>query len=92
MGVKNLATDQGLLFSYDQAGPVTFWMKNMLIPIDLVWLKDKAVIGWEENMRPDKGERVYPSPGAIDLVLEVAEGTIKRCEIEIGMRILNSKF
>lgn len=87
MGVKNLASDQIMTFPFDKSSVQTFWMKNMLMPIDLIWLDNKKVIGWEENMLPDNGQRVYQSPGPANLVVEAAAGTIKRCEIEINTDI-----
>lgn len=87
MGIKNLPSDQAMIFPFDKSSVQTFWMKNMLMPIDLIWLNDNKVIGLEENMLPDNGERIYQSPGPVNLVVEAAAGTIKRCEIKINTDI-----
>jgi len=87
MDIKNLASDQALVFPFDKSDIKTFWMKNMLIPIDLIWLNESKVIGWEENMLPDNGERIYQSPSPANLVVEAAAGAVKRCKIELNIGI-----
>lgn len=91
MGIKNLPSDQAMIFPFDKSNRQTFWMKNMLIPIDLIWLNDKKVIGLVEKMLPDNGERVYQSPAPANLVVEAAAGAVKRCEIEINS-VMSSEF
>lgn len=87
-GVKKLNSNQAMLFPFTEAQSKTFWMKGMLIPIDLVWLKQNEVVGLEENMLPDNGLTFYSSPAPVDLVLEAATGTVKRCEIKVGLKLI----
>ena len=38
MSVRHLPAHTGMLFIFDQDGPVAFWMKDTLIPLDMVFL------------------------------------------------------
>ncbi len=87
-GIKKLNSDQAMLFPFTEAQIKNFWMKGMLIPIDLVWLKQNEVVGLEENMLPDNGSTIYPAPAPVDLVLEAASGAVKRCEIKVGSKLI----
>ena len=35
---EHLGKDRGMLFTFDQAQPWTFWMKNTKIPLDIIWM------------------------------------------------------
>lgn len=37
---QSMPTDQGMLFVFEQNYPHSFWMKNTLIPLDMVWLNE----------------------------------------------------
>ena len=41
---EHLAKDRGMLFTFDQAQPWTFWMKNTKIPLDIIWMNEKKQI------------------------------------------------
>lgn len=48
-----LPKDRGMLFIYENEGIHSFWMKNVLIPLDIIWLdKDKKVVYIAENCQP----------------------------------------
>jgi uncharacterized membrane protein (UPF0127 family) len=49
----NLKPDEGMLFPYDSPRILSFWMKDMKFPIDILWLNaDKEVVHIEENLQP----------------------------------------
>jgi uncharacterized membrane protein (UPF0127 family) len=84
VGHAPLKSGEGMLFLFPTPTQKTFWMKDMTYPIDIIWIRDGKVIGIAEDAQPDNGEVVYPSPGAVDSVLEVAAGERKRLGIEVG--------
>ncbi len=87
IGKEYLGESQGMLFIYKQPQQVTFWMKDMLIPIDIIWIENRRIKGFQENLLPDNGEKLYYSPGKIDYVLEIKAGEAARKGIRVGEKI-----
>ena len=54
-GRLNLASDNGMLFVFAKkdTSPI-FWMKNMLFPIDIIWIDDEKVVQIDKNIKPPK--------------------------------------
>jgi|WetSurMetagenome_2_1015567.scaffolds.fasta_scaffold08716_8 uncharacterized protein len=44
MGRESLDKDQGMLFVYGEEGIYTFWMKNTLIPLDMIWIDGNGTV------------------------------------------------
>lgn len=83
----------GMLFIYDQPHPVSFWMRNTLIPLDMVFLDDKGVIRHiHRNARPlDETPVPGASVGDPDpdrlMVLEIAGGEADRLGLKLGQSL-----
>ena len=95
-GCKYVPENSGMYFGpFDtaQGQNATFWMKNMLIPIDIIWLKDNQVVGIEKNVpsfpldTPDEELPNYTSPEPVDAVLEVGAGMAEEYGIKEGSEI-----
>lgn len=90
MGRTELADGTGMLFIYGAEVNPTMWMKNMLIPLDMVFIgEDLKINHIEENVNPcnltdDKGCARYQSPVASSLVLELPAGYAKSNSIVVG--------
>ena len=86
---KALAPDRGMLFLFPQAGPQSFWMRNTLIPLDIVYIgEDGKVVSISRNARP-LDERPLPSAGPAKYVLEVAAGRAAQIGLLPGDRVLH---
>jgi uncharacterized membrane protein (UPF0127 family) len=86
---KGLLENEGMLFIFDQDAPHTFWMKNMLIPLDIIWIdQSKRIIDIKTNIAPCQGpcENIIPS-GAARYVLEVNSGFAERNAVKVGERV-----
>lgn len=52
-GRTSLATDAGMLFVFNEEGLRSFWMKDTLIPLDMIWLDgSKRIVDIETNVSP----------------------------------------
>jgi|SRR3989344_1325239 len=84
---------EGMLFIFDNPALSSFWMKEMLIPIDIIWIRQGVIVGYTENIEPpasatpDNFLLRYPSPIAVDAVLEVTAGFALRHNLEVGDKI-----
>lgn len=86
-GREFLAEDEGMLFVFDEPDYYIFWMKDMLIPIDIVYLEKYNIVELVKNMPPPKlGESpaVHKPLNRADMVLEVSAGLSEKYGWEIG--------
>lgn len=88
-GKTNLSDEYGMLFVFDREQAHVFWMKGMEVPIDILWIKDGYIKGSHVIVQPEPGVedshlRQYPSPGAVDFVLEVRAGLMKQNNWRVG--------
>lgn len=86
---KSLADDRGMLFPFEPPQPVAFWMKNTLIPLDMVFIKDGVVQAITANVPPCTSDPCtsYPSFKVIDNVLELRGGLAEKLGLKVGDRI-----
>ncbi len=82
-GRESIGLNEGMYFIFDTPGLYVFWMKGMKIPIDLVWISNGKIVGFEENMRPptdsnlpDAALKNYYPPEPVDRVLELHAGRV----------------
>jgi uncharacterized membrane protein (UPF0127 family) len=87
-GRDTLADDTGMLFVYQTAAQPGFWMKDMQIPIDILWIAADAVVQIDANVPPPTatgGNIVEINPARpVDAVLEVPAGYAGRQNLEVG--------
>ena len=87
-GCSELPTGTGMYFPYSEPQIVQFWMKDMLIPLDFVWIHNAEIIGLEQNVPPaaarDEDPPRYQPPAPITGVLEIPAGTIANLDIAVG--------
>ena len=71
---SELAEDRGMLFDFQKPQMLSFWMKNTLIPLDMIFLdKDWKVVDIIKNAQPCKSEKceLYVSKFPAKYVVEV---------------------
>lgn len=86
---KSLPDNQGMLFVFEREDLYSFWMKNMQIPLDIIWIdKDKRIVDIKTNVPPckDSCRGLTPRENA-QYVLEVSAGFVERNKIRIGDRV-----
>ncbi len=77
-GVTKLASDQALLMIFPKEDKWGIWMKDMKIPIDIVWLNsDKKVVYIVKNASPDVSTSETFTPKSVaKYVIELPAGTV----------------
>ncbi len=89
---KKLPEGHGMLFDFKIVQPVTFWMHNTYIPLDMIFIGgDGRVLRIAENAKP-LSDRLIPSGGPVRAVLEVIAGTARRLGIAPGDRVTGAMF
>lgn len=84
-----LAENAGMLFVFDEPGPVGMWMLNTLIPLDMIFIAaDGRIANIAERTKPKSLETVGSAGPAVG-VLEVLGGTAARLGIRPGDRVIH---
>jgi len=89
---KSLPAGAGMLFVYDRPQPVAFWMKNTLIPLDMVFIgADGRVNGVHASAIPGD---LTPVPGPPDtlMVLEIRGGLARRLGLAEGAELRHPRL
>ena len=81
---EEMAADHGMVFDFQAERPVSFWMRNTYISLDMVFIRDGGeVLNVAENTTTLSDESV-PSAGPVRYVLELIAGTADRIGLEPG--------
>ncbi len=89
-GREALASDEGMLFIFEDSGKHPFWMKGMKIALDLIWISGDKVVDVMGNIAPptagqsDVALPIYQTKEPADRVLEVNAGTAQNLNIKVG--------
>jgi uncharacterized membrane protein (UPF0127 family) len=84
---KSLAPNAGMLFLYPNEQQVAFWMKNTLIPLDMLFLKTDGSIARIAHNAVPLDETPIPSNAEVRAVLEVNGGTAAALGIKEGDKV-----
>jgi uncharacterized protein len=81
---SRLADDAGMVFVFEEPSVQRFWMKNTLIPLDMIFIgADRKIVGVVENAAPEtETERMVGAPS--QYVLEIGGGLSARLGIRRG--------
>jgi uncharacterized protein len=87
MNRKSMEENQGMLFIFPYERMQSFWMRNTLIPLDMLFInKDKAIITIHKNTKT-LSTQSYPSTAPALYVVEVVGGFTDRHNIVVGDKI-----
>ncbi len=83
----SLAADAGMMFDFQTPQLIAMWMKNTLIPLDMLFIDDRGrIVFIAENTTPESLDTIAP-PSPARAVLEVAGGTAARLKLAVGDRV-----
>jgi hypothetical protein len=84
---KEIGETEGMLFLYAPAEPVSMWMRNTYISLDMVFIAAGGkVVRIVERTEP-LSERLIGSGGTVAAVLELKAGTAARLGLKYGDRV-----
>jgi uncharacterized protein len=91
-GRDSIEENQGMLFPMPVPTLPVFWMKGMLMPIDIVWIKGDEVVDITAEAQPQPGVsdaklKTYSPKKPADWVLELKAGWAARNGLKIGDKI-----
>jgi uncharacterized membrane protein (UPF0127 family) len=87
---EKINPDQGMLFVFEKERRHSFWMKNMVISIDILWLnKEKQIVHIEERVPPCREDPCpsYASKIPAMYVLELKAGSVEEGKVKLFDRI-----
>jgi uncharacterized membrane protein (UPF0127 family) len=86
---KSLDENSGMLFALGTPNYYAFWMKDMLFPIDIIWIADDQVVDISKNLPVPQGNNPpsYSPAEPANYVLEVNAGYADRYGIKIGDKV-----
>lgn len=92
MFVERLETGTGMLFLYGQPQPISMWMKNTLIPLDMLFVASDGRITRVARDTKPRTLGTISSLGLVTAVIEIGGGEARRLGIEPGDRVLHPAF
>lgn len=89
---EELAEGHGMLFIYPGEGPVSMWMRNTYLSLDIIFIRGNGEIAAIETDAKPLSSELMSSETAVHAVLEVPAGTTEKLGIEIGDRVRHDTF
>jgi len=86
MGRKRLAENSGMLFIFGSEKPLSFWMANTYIPLQVAFIGNDGTIGQVEDMVPLSTKAVRSS-GSYRYALEVNGGWFEKNNVKVGEKV-----
>jgi uncharacterized membrane protein (UPF0127 family) len=89
---RSMPADQGMLFDFGRVEPVSMWMQNTYLPLDMLFIRaDGSIARIAANTEP-LSTRTIPSGEPVLAVLELNAGTAARLGIKAGDRVEHPLF
>lgn len=89
---KSLPEGQGMLFDFKIDQPVSFWMHNTYIPLDMIFINGRGRVAHVVENATPMSDRLIPSQYPVRAVLEVIAGTADKLGIAVGDQVSGSIF
>lgn len=88
MGRDNLPEKRGMVFVFRPQKKVTFWMKDTLISLDMIFINNGKIVKITKNAIPNRVDVFYPSGFEVTEVIEVNGGFADKFMIESGDTVI----
>ena len=92
MFVRDMGPDYGMLFIYPESQPISMWMKNTYIPLDMLFVDDKGrIVKVVENTKPESLDTI-DSGGVVRGVIELNAGIASKLHLRPGSLVIHPAF
>lgn len=89
---KQMPPDQGMLFDFGTVRPVSMWMENTPLPLDMLFIQGDGTISHiRENAVPYSRD-VIDSRGPVKFVLEINGGRARSLGIKVGDKVISRRI
>lgn len=88
----DLADDAGMMFDYKTPREIVMWMKNTLIPLDMVFVSPDGVVHRVAQWTTPLSLEAIPSHGIVRAVIELKGGMTQRLGITRGSKVVHEIF
>ncbi|MCK5460627.1 DUF192 domain-containing protein [Candidatus Gracilibacteria bacterium] len=80
---KSMPLDKGMLFIFEAETLKTFWMKNTLLPLKIIWISEEGIVVDIQNAEPCRANpcKTYRGKSNAKMVLEVNQSVLETLEI-----------
>lgn len=89
---RQMAADAGMLFDFKRDGPVAMWMRNTLIPLDMLFVDREGIVRHIHERAVPMSEAIISSEENVRAVLELNGGTAARLGLKKGDRLVHAMF
>jgi len=89
---ESLPTSAGMLFVYERPGAPSFWMRNTLIPLDMIFIRPDGTVQHIHDEAVPLDETPISGGDGVLAVLEINGGLAERMGIEEGSEVRHPAF
>lgn len=87
-GLSSIPPDYGMFFIFDGSDYISIWMKDMLFPIDIIWIdENNKIVRIEKNISPETYPKIFTAPVKARFVLELNAGMAATYGLKAGEAI-----
>lgn len=87
-GRRELCSDCAMLFVFEKPGSFSFWMKDMMFNLDIIWILGDEIADIDKNVSHERGSAEIVRPQIpVDKVLEINAGGSDRLNLKVGDKV-----
>lgn len=89
---RDMPQDRGMLFDFGTAQPVSMWMKNTYVPLDMVFIREDGIVHRVAMRTEPHSERSISAGAPVRYVLEINGGVAETLGIVPGSRVRHERI
>lgn len=89
---ESMAASSGMLFIYERPQRLSFWMRNTLIPLDIIFIDPLGVVSKVHSNAVPLDETPIPGGDGLLAALEISGGLAERLGINVGTELRHPAF